>query len=271
VLAREVFLNWSLRVIGYLARHYLPGGRIRLARFLVRHFAGREVDYVDQWGYTRTARLPEEMEALGFVGFRPLSSDHCRYIRPGDWVIDVGANVGLVTAELCKLVGPDGRVWAIEPLPENVARLQAFKVLNHLTSLHIIEGALSDCSGNASLGLPRGGGSAHASITKSWDTAGSVKISTWRLDDLAFKAPPRTLSFIKIDVEGFEPQVLEGARRTLSEMRPVVLCEFNDVLLQDAGSSSKELLRRFEDLGYAPKDKGPQLDGLVMDLLLLPT
>jgi len=100
-----------------------------------------------------------------------------------------------------------------------------------------------------------------------------VTTPTWRLDDLVAGETGR-ISFIKLDVEGFEPQVLLGATQTLASMRPYVMCEFNDILLRDAGSNSDQLLKVFSKLGYEP---GPEfqasasnLDGRVVDLLLHP-
>jgi len=75
-------------------------------------------------------------------------------------------------------------------------------------------------------------------------------------------------------VEGFEPQVLEGAAETLGAMRPAVMCEFNDIVLKDAGSSSAELLAIFERLGYRPSVEcqaaSTDMAGKVVDLLLRP-
>lgn len=262
-------MDYWARAVGYVARRALPRGRTRLALLLMRHGPRHELAYTDQWGLRRVARLSDRMEAYGFTGVSVLPSDVARRIRPGDWVIDAGANVGLVTAHLCHLTGPMGRVWAIEPVPANVARLQELKSLNALDQLTIYQGALSCDSGQAALRLPAGGQSAYASFTKSMDMTGTIDVTTWRLDDLVAQAPrDRPLSFVKIDVEGFEPQVLDGAEHTLRELKPLVHCEFNDILLRDAGSSSVELLRKFAALGYAPLEMLPGLDGRVQDLLL---
>lgn len=264
---------------GYVSRTALPRGRARLAHLAMRYGPRHELTYRDQWGYTRVARLADLMEAYGFTGVPVLPRDVARRVAPGSWVVDAGANVGRVTAHLCHLVGLAGRVWAIEPLPHNVARLQRFKDQNGLDYLTIFEGGLSAVSGRASLRLPEGGESAYASFTKSRGMAGEIQVTTWRLDDLVYaaddgrdgKATPRDgrkVAFVKLDVEGFEPQVLAGAERTLREMKPLVFCEFNDILLRDAGSSSAELLRQFSALGYTPAHRLPPLDSQVVDILL---
>jgi FkbM family methyltransferase len=202
-----------------------------------------------------------------------LDSSVAALIRPGDWVLDVGANVGLIAAQLARLVGGSGRVWAIEPIPRNHRRLHQLADDNQLSQMRIVEGALSNQTGEASIRIPVDGQSGWASFTKSWDMGGSVNTPTWRLDDLITGEAGR-ISFIKLDVEGFEPQVLMGATQTLASMRPCVMCEFNDILLRDAGSSSAALLEMFSELGYEPspevKATASHLEGQVVDLLLKP-
>ena len=267
----EVIVNRVLSMSGNVARRFLPRGRTRLARFLAASAGNRSIPYRDVWGLRRVADLGDVMEAMSFVGIRPLPPNVAKLIRPGDWVVDVGANVGLVTAQLCHLVTRKGAVWAIEPLPANVARLEELKSLNDLTFLRIIEGALTSHTGKETLRLPASGGSAHPSLTKSWDTGATLQVPSWQLDDLVFESPhSRRITFLKLDVEGSEPRVMAGAGRTLREMRPLVYCEFNDILLRDAGSSSPDLLRRFRALGYECRGPLPQLKGTVVDLLLHP-
>jgi FkbM family methyltransferase len=215
------------------------------------------------------------MEAQGFVGLESVPNSMRALVRPGQWVVDVGANIGLVTGPLCRLVGPSGRVWAIEPIPRNVQRLEQLRDLNGLNALRIIPCALGSRPGTAGLRVPVGGESGWASFTASWISGASVQVRTERLDDLIFETPPdRPVSFIKIDVEGFEDEVLLGARRTLTEMGPAVLCEFNDVILRDAGSSAEALMARFDEIGYGPSpaflSQARHLQGQVADILMVP-
>lgn len=261
-----------LQGLAFLTRRFLKQERLQyvLGDQIVKLRLPGEVRYSDRWGYAGNAGLGDKLEVYRFIGMSFLSREARRHVRPGDWAIDVGANIGAVTAELCSLTGERGHVWAIEPIPSNLSRLQELKELNQLKYLTIFEGALSNKTGSASIRLPQGGGSAYASFTKSYGTEGEIDVPVWRLDDLVFDAGySQPVAFLKIDVEGFEFQVLEGAERTLREMRPLVYCEFNDVLLRDAGASSVQLLRRFADLGYFPVGAPAELDGKVIDLLLV--
>jgi FkbM family methyltransferase len=243
-------MDAAIDLVGATTRSLRPRGRHLAARLLNRYFSDRSRDYRDRWGYRHVADLADPSESLAFVGKPALPSELHRQIRPGDWVIDAGANVGVLTAELRHIVGPSGVVWAFEPLPRNVQRLERLRDVNRLTNIEIFPGALSARNGVAALGLPVDGNSAHPSLAKKRDVTGAIEVETWALDDIAPPAPDARVRFIKIDVEGHEPAMLEGAERTLRTMQPIVLCEFNDELLRDGGSSAGALLTTFERLGY---------------------
>jgi FkbM family methyltransferase len=150
-----------------------------------------------------------------------------RLLKAGDCCIDVGANLGYYTISLAKWVGPSGLVVAFEPFPGNFAILQKNIHLNHLQNVVLEPSALSDCNGSLQLicdvdeqfsATPSFGGYAVEGDRV------SVNVPTRRLDDYVAglgKAP----NLIKIDVEGAELTVLEGARRTLAVARPILLVE----------------------------------------------
>lgn len=278
-----------IRALGLLARTVRPRGRHLVARALSMIAPGRTLAYRDRWGIGHVARLSDPMEALGFVGKPALPTELHRIVGAGDWVIDVGANIGIVTAELCHMVGPAGTVWAFEPFPPSILKLEELERSNRLANLRLFAGALSSGPGLARLGLPSDGNSGHPSLTKTSGLAATIEVTSWSLDELVFReGPDRPLAFVKIDVEGHEPAVLAGAVRTLREMRPLILCEFNDELLREGGSSPTELIATFRDLGYRPvkalKEGRPlgivasdealaaaaQVDGAMIDLLLAP-
>jgi FkbM family methyltransferase len=233
--------------------------------------------YRDGHGYVVEADLTDYMERAGFFGVH--GTHVLRLIRsllaPGDWAIDVGANVGLISAEMCSAVGPEGRVWAIEPLPRNVERLEQFKAANRLEQLTVFPGALSEAEGTATLRLPvTAGSSGWGSLLSPWETGEEMEVTTWRLDDLVERfGPGRPPKLLKIDVEGVEPEVVVGAARTLADFRPLVICEFNQYLLHRAGTSAEALLRAFADHGYRPRpplDRPRSFGDKAIDVLLVP-
>ena len=263
---------------GLLGRRYdYPGQRgFSLAARVLRRFPPpEELTYVDADGYARTADLRDHMESLVFVGRHRLPRRVIATLRPGDWAIDVGANVGSVAGQMCRAVGRDGQVWAFEPIPRNVERLERFAAHNDLCQLRIHACALSSRRATDTIRLAPEHSSGHASFTASWIRGGCLEVATERLDDLTGAMDDATpLRLIKLDVEGFEREVIEGAETTIRRFRPLIYCEFNDIILRDAGSSSAGLLRAFADLGYsvAPRWRkaAARLSGRNVDLLMTP-
>jgi FkbM family methyltransferase len=254
-------------VLGRIARATRTRGRVSLAHRLVRHPAS--LVYRDALGFTRQTDLDDVLDACWFLGI-----DWCllpeavlERIPAGTTAVDAGANIGIVTSQLCRAVGASGKVHAVEPVPANVRRLRALKRDNDLGELTIWECALSDADGSAVLRTQSTGTSAYASLTASWITGGTLSVPTRVLDELV---PSDTrVGFLKLDVEGAESLVLDGAERIMTRDRPLVFCEFNDIVLRDAGSSSEELLGKFEDLGYTATAEYQQGKG-ISDLMLAP-
>jgi FkbM family methyltransferase len=262
------------QIVGATSRR-APRGRGRAARWLAAHPGKADVPYRDVTELRRTADLRDNMESEWFAGVAVgMSASALEVVRPGDWVIDVGANIGIVTGQLCQRVGLSGRVWALEPLPRNVARLHQLQTDNALRQLQVFDVALSASIGTATLRLPQEGHSGWGSFTASWNQAGEVVVATTTLDQLVADqgADQSGLRLVKIDVEGAEFDVLDGGSQTWRDHRPYLYVEFNDPLMRDAGRSSIELLSACADLGYAPVTEVPtgSLDGSVVDLLLAP-
>jgi FkbM family methyltransferase len=254
----EVGINWR-QGVGWVARR-LPARRIKVAGWLNRHPGDAQLQYRDTLGLVRTADLRDHIESRWFAG-APLVLPPwvARHIRPGDWVLDVGANVGVLTGQMCRLVGETGRVWAFEPLPRNIARLNELRDLNRLSQLTVFPVALGAADGEADLRLPEPGHSGWASFTADWNTAGKLPTTVRSLDSVIEEAaPPGRVSFVKLDIEGFEFDFLAGAHSTLTVHRPTMYIEFNDPLLVNAGRSSAELLEVCAELGYRPV--GPSVD-----------
>ena len=263
----------SLHGRGYLGER--AGGGVRL---LARRLAAEGIyTYRDHHGHQMEADLSDYVQRAGFFGAHSpaLLRLALSELRPGDWVIDAGANVGLFASAFASAVGRMGRVWAVEPLPANVERLRRLKEANDLQQLDVLPVALASAAATGRLRLPAApGGSGFGSFVATWPSAGDVEVPTCRLDDLVAAADPgRPLRLVKIDVEGFESELVAGATSTLSRRRPLVLCEFHDPLLRAAGASSQRLLAQFEACGYRPRARGRlprSLEGRVVDLLLEP-
>jgi len=216
------------------------------------------------------------MECQWFAGVRVgLPEDVMEMVGPGDWAIDIGANIGVVTGQLAARVGASGHVWAIEPVPQNSERLKALRERNNLQMIRTFDVAMGPSDGSVVLRLPTPGNSAVASVTASWIDGDKITVPVRSLDSLvAEHGSEGRLTLIKIDVEGYESQVLAGAVETLARFRPWLYVEFNDEILRDAGSSSAELLTQFQNAGYRAVDgvgsTTARLHMRVVNLLLKP-
>jgi FkbM family methyltransferase len=172
-------------------------------------------------------------------------------VRPGASVVDVGAQLGYVTAHLADLVGPEGSVQSFEPDPNAIAQLRATVRANHHEWVKILPIALGASDGEIDF---------YVSPTLGWSTAvpgthrqglTTVRVPVTTLDKLAdAKMIRRPVQFVKIDVEGFEVEVLEGMKALLEQDRPCVLAEVNPVLLKPNGRTTGDLLTALERPGY---------------------
>ena len=134
-------------------------------------------------------------------------------VKPGDRVVDVGANIGFYTALFGTLVGPGGRVIACEPLDANSGSV----LLRH-APVTINQGAAYLAPACA---LPPG----HV----------DALVPARTLDEIVGSGP---CAFIKLDAEGAEPRILAGAAETLARCRPIVLAELNPILLARVGGKN---------------------------------
>jgi FkbM family methyltransferase len=130
-------------------------------------------------------------------------------ICPGDCVWDVGANIGLYSELFAAAVGPAGKVISFEPSPDCVAIIEERRESSAIgTSWEVIAGALSDKDGDAWLSVADGSTAPGNHLANSAG-ASTVPVRMYRADSLV-AAGHTAPSVIKVDVEGFEGEVLDG-------------------------------------------------------------
>jgi FkbM family methyltransferase len=175
--------------------------------------------------------------------------------KPGDTVLDIGANFGLFTRFLSESVGKTGRVYSFEPTGDMFGVLENNCSQLGLTNTRAFRTALSDRTGSSEMVIPmwEDGTLNHYEASLSGDsdnpTGGkTVAVETTTLDDFCAHHGVDRIDFIKCDVEGHEIEVLEGARRTLLHHRPTLLIEVNDPL--DAGGHGSKVLNKVHELNY---------------------
>jgi FkbM family methyltransferase len=161
----------------------------------------------------------------------PLQEALADCLEPGGVFYDIGANVGFFTVIGARLVGPDGLVYAFEPVPENAAYVRLNTRLNHFQNVILTEKAVSSASGTGELALAAySGGAALTTAAKPPDATKVIDIELVSVDDLVFTHGFRPPAVVKIDVEGAELDVLKGMSRILEEIRPILLYEIDDKL-----------------------------------------
>ncbi len=190
-----------------------------------------------------------------------------RIVRAGDMCFDVGAAYGMYSFPLAELAGPTGRVHAFEPQPKPRRVLAGARRACGARNLEVHRTAVGTEAGTREMALPvRFGlpihGHAHVrgsssrfdgvsrrqrwfSRTRSWETR------VRSVDEFRAERSIDRVGFLKVDVEGFEPAVLEGARDTLAKDRPALLLEIEDRHLARYGADSGEFSRFLRGLGYA--------------------
>jgi FkbM family methyltransferase len=163
-------------------------------------------------------------------------------IRPGDWVVDVGANVGHYTLRLSELVGREGRVFAFEPVPETFALLAANVRLSPYQNVTLLNAAVSSGFGVVGMSIPHfdTGLTNYYEARLSDATGGALSVVTVSLDALGLD---RRIALVKIDAEGHEAPVLAGMRRLLEVHRPVLIVE----------TGSQAVIDDLSSLGYVAK------------------
>ena len=165
-----------------------------------------------------------------------------RYVKYGATAYDIGANLGYVSLSLAKKVGANGRVFAFEPLPENLEKLRKNIALNKLKNVSIESSAVSDRTGRDVIRVAGNASMASMAWHQHDPSAVEIAIQTIALDELTESGRIPMPHFVKIDVEGAEGMVLSGMRRTISTARPVLFVECSDAgrefswkLLSDLG------------------------------------
>ena len=189
-----------------------------------------------------------------------------RFVGPESVAYDVGANIGLWTLRLAERAR---RVYAVEPVPGNIARLRENLERSGAANVDVIASALGADAGRARLRLHADPG--RATI----DPGGDIDVPIERLDDIwrAHGSPP--VALVKIDAEGSEYAVLQGARDLLERCRPVICCEVIEANLVDHGSSAEDLHDLLESFGYVAyamtgSDLAPAPRGAATDYVFVP-
>jgi FkbM family methyltransferase len=189
-----------------------------------------------------------EWQLWAFGSYEEHLGDLFRYlVGTGDRCIDVGANIGIHTVRLAKLVGEQGEVIALEADAQLAHRTQKNIKMNDLRNVTLITAAATDNGGQSVvLHRPAAGDSnkGRASLLPhDYLTGSKEEVATTTVDEVNNKP----VALIKIDVEGFEAAVIAGAIRTIRAFAPAIIFEYAPEMLADAADSPFD---RLMEMGY---------------------
>ena len=204
-----------------------------------RPFPGQSFSIV---GSEYDAGIVGELERSGGLYQREMVALLLRRLAPDSVVVDGGAHIGVLTvllAKLCRL----GHVYAFEPAPQNATYLRANLAANGARNVTVESAALFDIDGELALSFD----DAYPGGTHVGD--GSCKVRSVRLDTWAAERRLDQLDLVKLDVEGVEMAVLDGAEETIRRFRPVTIVECNPVALpRFGGADYRHLFARMRAL-----------------------
>ena len=168
------------------------------------------------------------------------------FLKQGSIFMDIGANIGLMSTIASKIVGEKGRVYAVEANPKTIEVLRHNCAINLCENIEILPIALASDKGSAILyenwNVNRGG----ASLISQGDEHG-LTVSKERLDDLF--SPDSPVHLVKIDVEGFELEVLKGGIAWFKTQQPVFIIEVSTQRSNQEGATPESIMSFVANFG----------------------
>jgi len=194
-----------------------------------------------------------------FGSYAPLVIEAMRkYLAPGGIFIDVGANIGYLSAIAAGLVGTGGEVHSFEPVPAYCRRLQRLAELNPRHSIFPSGCAAGECAGTCTIYVTRepGQNTMVPAYQRRAEIVSTLDVPVVRLDDYIAEKQMTRISLIKIDAEGFELPVVKGLERYFSSRRerPPIICEIAPRAYSLLGKSLADLENYMGQFGYSPRD-----------------
>ncbi len=153
-----------------------------------------------------------------------------RWVHRGDWVLDIGANVGYYSVRLAELVGPEGRVIAFEPVPATSELLTFFARASRHGNITVLNLAASHTPRLLRFVIDKNEQGLPDYFTARASEAGTTSVLAATVDALAL---PIRVAFVKIDTEVAEHAVLRGMHALIRRDRPVMLIEGDESLLPE--------------------------------------
>lgn len=250
-LLQSALLTLKNRGYGVLATAVFQLARAKLLVALGQRFIKRSIfDYqmlldMNDPGISRSLLLFGERELDHRLLFQ-------KVVKPGMRILDIGANIGYYAIMERRMVGPTGRVVAIEPSPSNVELLKRNLALNGINDIEVISGAVSDTSGTRSFSLSKMSNlnTFHPTADVRVAMSGEViDVTTMTVPEIAARTMAPDL--IRMDVEGHEVEVINGLIPTIADgtLRPSIIFETH-LTRYGADHDMADTLRRLFECDY---------------------
>jgi FkbM family methyltransferase len=180
-------------------------------------------------------------------------------LEPGDIFIDVGANIGYLSAVAADRVGPSGRVVAFEPVPIYAACVRRLASENPQLQIDVVMKAVGEEEGRADIDVSSIGNIGWNTMVRGLmpdsHRAESIQVDVIRLDRTLDALGVKTPTLIKIDVEGYELSVLKSMIGLWERgERPLIICEVNPYAFELAAASADQIGRLVGRHGYRSLD-----------------
>ena len=166
-----------------------------------------------------------------------------KLIQPKETVLDIGAQMGLMTKLFSDLVGLEGKVYSFEPTPSTYRLLQKTISINHLSQVVSVNKAVAEKEGKTNFNIFETEASAGNSLainTSKLQTK-AIEVDLISVDGFVSEKPIDKVEFIKIDTEGAELAVLKGAEKTIQRDRPNILLALHPKMLNNLGDSLEDV------------------------------
>jgi len=202
-------------------------------------------------GVNVTVDLSDRVQRLMWGGAYEPHVRKClsAFLRPGDAFVDIGAHIGFFSLIASSLVGCTGRVYAFEANSNLFERLQA-NASDYPWLVASLRAVWRE-SGHVSFSDPQEPGeTGWGKLTAVRNEGHEVLVEAVSLDEWHASVGSPPIRAIKIDAEGSEPFILEGARRIIANTRPILIIELNDELLREVGRPKEVVIATLRDQGY---------------------
>lgn len=202
---------------------------------------GRDVYYVDE-----VPDLIKNFIRKGILWELDVWMQLARYVRPHTVAIDIGGHIGTQTLPMSRFVGKVGKVYVFEPQIKIFSELVINMHLNNVKNTHFFRKALGASQGFVEMNPYCSENEGGLGIGKGGDPVEKITLDSLNLNNV---------SFIKIDVEGNEEEVIEGARKTILRNKPVMVVEIMGGVFYETATSEQKVeihrrARKIQDLGY---------------------